>query len=57
LKIRRDVTTRVVGDAGSGGRNTWTEMIWFAPVAKSAVKFTTNNMGGTDWELVSYSVK
>jgi hypothetical protein len=56
FKIRRDVTIRVL-DAGSGGRNTWTEMIWFAPAAKSSVKFTTLNPNGRDWELESYAVK
>ena len=56
FKVRRDVTIRVI-DAGSGGRNTWTETIWFAPAAKSSVKFVTLNPTGRDWELVSYSVK
>ncbi len=56
FKLRRDVTTRTI-DTGSGGRSTWTEMIWFAPAVKSAVKFTTTNANGRDWELASYSVK
>jgi hypothetical protein len=56
FKVRRDVTIRTI-DAGSGGRNTWTETIWFAPAAKSSVKFTTLNPTGRDWELESYSVK
>jgi hypothetical protein len=55
FKLRRDVTIQM-GDS-RGGRPSWTEMNWFAPAAKSTVKFTTTNANGTNWELASYSVK
>jgi hypothetical protein len=55
FKVRRDVTIQTMDSRG--GRPSWTEMIWFAPAAKTAVKFTTTNANGTEWELASYSVK
>ena len=55
FKLRRDITIQV--KRSGAGRPSWTEMIWFAPAAKSSVKFTTTNARGTEWELASYSVK
>jgi hypothetical protein len=55
FKLRRDVTLHVL--YSTNGRPSWTDMIWFAPAAKNAVKFTTTNETGTNWELDSYSVK
>lgn len=55
FKLRRDFSRLVRFSTNS--RPSWTEMNWFAPAAKSTVKFTTTDRYGTDWELASYSVK
>jgi hypothetical protein len=55
FKLRRDVAIQMMDSRG--GRPSWTETSWFAPAAKSTVKFTTTSANGTDWELASYSVK
>jgi len=55
FKLRRDVTIQAF--ESRSGRPSWTDMSWFAPAAKSTVKFTTTNANGRAWELVSYSVK
>ena len=35
----------------------WRTTVWYAPDVKSMVKFATSVGSGTDWELVSYSLK
>lgn len=55
FKLRRDVVIQTMDSRA--GRPSWTEMNWFAPAAKSTVKFTTTIANGRHWELDSYSVK
>lgn len=41
----------------SGEDARWNDTVWFAPEAKTSVKFTSTNRFATEWELVSYTLK
>ncbi len=54
FKIVRDVSLKLT-EFGRVIR--WTDTVWYAPDAKIGVKYVTTRSGGSDSELVSYSVK
>jgi hypothetical protein len=60
FKIRRRWSVHASDDNADRG-DRWTEMVWFAPAAKTVVKRavwrTTASPGDVGWELVSYSLK
>ena len=55
FKVRRDIVIQTMDSRG--GRPSWTDTSWFAPAAKTTVKFATTSANGREWELESYSVK
>ena len=54
FRVRRDFSEQ---ETGRGRTETWSQTLWFAPEARTTVKFTTTRPRVPEWELTSYTIK